>query len=130
MAKWWSRDRRPLGQGVIEYAVWLVVVIAALSVMSIYLKRGLSGGLRSAANALGGQYAPGRTASTFTVTESGRTTTTSTFVKDKEIQVEGQAVKVDVMETTTTIDPANPDTTGATGTQTVAAPTGTNLWDN
>jgi len=118
------------GQAVIEYAVWLVVVIAALSVMSIYLKRGLSGGFRSAANAFGGQYAPGHTAANFTLSESGTTTTTSTLVKDKELEVEGETVNVDVVESVTTIDPANPETTHATGTLTVEAPaTGGTIWN-
>ena len=118
------------GQSVIEYAMWLAVVIAALTVMQVYLKRAICGEYSSTAGSLGPQYAPQHTNSTTKTLESGASTTTSSLVRQKEIVVDGKAVKADVMDTTSTIDAANPQTSATQGSYTVDAPTGNNLWNN
>lgn len=46
------------GQTILEYAVVAVCVTAALISMMIYIKRGVSGGLKEAADNLGPQYHP------------------------------------------------------------------------
>ena len=50
------RSRR--GQSVIEYAVMIAVVIAALLVMQIYMKHGVSGKLRESTDQVGEQFTP------------------------------------------------------------------------
>ena len=109
------------GQTILDYTVLIVIMIAALLGMQIYLKRGVSGRLRSAADSLGGQYAPKHTTSTFTQTTSTRATTVSQLLKDQQIAGD----KVDVIDTVTTI---NNNTTSRTGTETVDK-LNDNLWE-
>ena len=46
------------GQSTLEYAVLATVVIGALLAMSVYMKRGLSGRLRTATEQVGDQFVP------------------------------------------------------------------------
>ena len=116
--------RRSRGQSTLEYAVLVAIVAGALIGMAVYMKRGMAGRLRSSADSVGEQYAPGQTTSNFNLTVSGKSTTTSVFQKNQNV---GNGTLADVMETTTTIDPANPETTTRTGSETVG-PLGTGLW--
>ena len=53
--------RAHFGQSLLEYAVSLAVVVAALVAMQIYVKRAFSGSLKAAADNAGQQYEPGNT---------------------------------------------------------------------
>jgi hypothetical protein len=50
--------RKRRGQATIEFAVLLVVVIAAFLVMQIYMKRGISGKIRESTDRVGEQFTP------------------------------------------------------------------------
>ena len=56
------------GQSTVEYAVLIVVVIAALLAMGIYMKRGTMGKLRESTNQIGEQFAPLGTTNDYTRT--------------------------------------------------------------
>ena len=47
------------GQSTLEYAVLVCVIIGALLTVQVYLKRGVQGRLRSAADDIGDQFSPG-----------------------------------------------------------------------
>jgi cytoskeletal protein RodZ len=49
------------GQSTLEYAVLIVVIIGALLTIQIYIKRGVQGRLKSAADDIGDQYSDGNT---------------------------------------------------------------------
>lgn len=49
------------GQSTLEYAVLIVVIIAALITMQVYLKRGIQGRVRESADQIGEAYSPGAT---------------------------------------------------------------------
>ena len=49
------------GQSTLEYAVLIVVIIGALLTIQIYIKRGVQGRLKSAADDVGDQYSDGNT---------------------------------------------------------------------
>lgn len=49
------------GQSTLEYAVLIVIIIAALLAMNQYIKRGLQGRLKSSADDIGDQFSPGNT---------------------------------------------------------------------
>ncbi len=51
--------RKIKGQSTVEYAVLIVVVIGALLAMQQYLKRGLSGSVKSSSDQIGEQFSPG-----------------------------------------------------------------------
>ncbi len=51
------------GQSTLEYAVLIVVIIAALIAMQVYLKRGIQGRVRESADQIGEQFSPGQTTS-------------------------------------------------------------------
>jgi len=51
------------GQSTLEYAVLIVVIIAALVAMQVYLKRGVQGRMRESADQIGEQFSPGYTVS-------------------------------------------------------------------
>ncbi len=53
--------RRMKGQSTLEYAVLIIIVIGALLSIQMYIKRGIQGRLRSAADDIGDQYDPGNT---------------------------------------------------------------------
>jgi Flp pilus assembly pilin Flp len=71
---------RQNGQSILEYAVITACIIAALVAMRIYIKRGISGGLKSAADQLGEQYDPGNTESDITIEQSSDIVTTVTTI--------------------------------------------------
>ena len=50
------RNRK--GQSVVEYAVMIAVVIAALLVMQIYMKHGIAGKIRESTDQVGEQFTP------------------------------------------------------------------------
>ena len=56
------------GQSTVEYAVLIVVVIAALLAMSIFMKRGVMGKARESTSQIGEQFDPFNTKNEFTRT--------------------------------------------------------------
>lgn len=46
------------GQSTLEYAILIAIVVAALLTVQTYVKRGLQGRARSAADDIGGQFSP------------------------------------------------------------------------
>lgn len=49
------------GQSTLEYAVLTVVIIGALLTIQVYIKRGVQGRLKTAADDIGDQYSDGNT---------------------------------------------------------------------
>ena len=49
------------GQSTLEYAILVIVVIAALLTISAYVKKGIQGRAKSATDDIGGQYEPNNT---------------------------------------------------------------------
>lgn len=49
------------GQSTLEYAVLVIIVIGALLSIQVYIKRGVQGRLKSAADDIGDQYSVGNT---------------------------------------------------------------------
>lgn len=56
------------GQGTLEYAIIIVVVVAALIAMQWYIKGGYQGKLKQASDEMGEQYSPTHVSSTYTTT--------------------------------------------------------------
>lgn len=108
------------GQSTVEYAVTIAAVIAALLGMQVYIKRGMSGRLRDAADSLGEQYAPKFTRTVITTREGGTTRTNSRLLRN----VRG----MDVLETRTVIDAADPQRTNRVTNEQVQ-PLSANLFD-
>ena len=65
------------GQSTLEYAVLIVVIIAALIAVQVYLKRGIQGRMRQSSDQIGEQFSPGYTTSN---------RITNTFSNSTEIQ--------------------------------------------
>ena len=63
------------GQSTLEYAILIIIIIGALLSIQVYIKRGIQGRLKSAADDIGDQFSPGNTNST-------KTTTTNSFSED------------------------------------------------
>jgi len=53
--------RKRKGQSSLELAIVIIIVIAALLSIQVYIKRGVQGRLRSAADDVGDQYSTGNT---------------------------------------------------------------------
>ena len=49
------------GQSTLEYAILIIVIIAALISIQVYIKRGVQGKLKSSADDIGDQFSPGNT---------------------------------------------------------------------
>lgn len=52
------------GQTTLEYAILIVIVIAALFTIQVYIKRGIQGRMKSATDDIGDQFSPGITTQT------------------------------------------------------------------
>ncbi len=65
--------RKIRGQSTLEYAILIIIIIGALLSIQVYIKRGVQGRLKSAADDIGEQYSPGNTNITSTVRSSSQT---------------------------------------------------------
>lgn len=91
---------KKIAQSTIEYTVVFSLIVAALFGMQVYLKRGMSGKMKSSADEIGGGffYSPGATQSTIRIdTTTG--TKSSSYVGDLEGSTD---YKVSVMDTNLT----------------------------
>ena len=70
--------RRKKGQSTLEYAVLIIIIIGALLSIQVYIKRGIQGRLKGAADDIGDQFSVGNTNVTQTMTTSSVTKDTFT----------------------------------------------------
>ena len=98
--------RRP-AQSTVEYAVLAAVVVGALLVMQIYMKRGFSGKLKESTDRVGGQFTPAT--ATYT-THQG-----TTGARDDETQATGWTKATIASESQTRSGQENPSNTGIAG---------------
>lgn len=77
MLRYLNKKRNNKGQSTLEYAVLIIIVIGALLSIQVYIKRGIQGRLKSAADDIGDQFSPGNT--NFTRTVTTRSETKDTF---------------------------------------------------
>lgn len=117
-----------LGQTLVEYAVVLACVIIALTVMGVYVKRGLSGGLRNSADSLGRQYDPLAISASITTTATGVSVSTTIRNTEEDGKVYSDTYTVTgpvaAYDTAGNVvipadDTRNPEVTTSTGTETV-----------
>ena len=54
-------NRRRKGQSTLEYAILIIIIMAALLSIQVYIKRGIQGRLKSARDDIGEQFSPGNT---------------------------------------------------------------------
>ena len=71
--------KKAKGQSTMEYAILIIIIIGALISIQVYIKRGVQGRLKSAADDIGEQFSPGNT-NWFTTTVS-KSNTRETFSK-------------------------------------------------
>jgi hypothetical protein len=71
--------RKAKGQSTLETAVLIMIVIGALLSIQVYIKRGVQGRLRSAADDIGDQYSAGNTNVMKTVTVTSNTTEKNSY---------------------------------------------------
>ncbi|MBI3601832.1 MAG: hypothetical protein HY209_02960 [Candidatus Omnitrophica bacterium] len=76
---------RHRGQSTLEYAVLIIIIIAALLSIQIYIKRGVQGRLKSSADDIGDQFSPGNT----NVLKAEKTKT----VESQQFGITGQGVQ-------------------------------------
>jgi len=84
------------GQSTLEYAVLTVIIIGALLSIQFYIKRGVQGRLKSAADDIGDQYSVGNT-------NVVKTTKTSSTTRDT-FGVDGQGVSNSALQGPETTD--------------------------
>jgi len=70
--------RRRSGQSVLEYTLLIAIVVAALLIMQVFVKRGFQGNLKESADKMGDQFSGGGTA-----TEQKRTLTGDQVIRDE-----------------------------------------------
>ena len=108
-------------QATLEYAVVIIVVVAALLAMQIYLKRSVQGRLRSEADQIGELYSPGHTTSTFTVSRDSEIVTSITTVENPTAQKtddDGKTFTYTQLDTTSVVTTKS-DTESRKGSETV-----------
>ncbi len=65
--------RKIKGQSTMEYAILIIIIIGALISIQVYIKRGVQGRLKSAADDIGEQFSPGNTNATIRTVSSSNT---------------------------------------------------------
>ncbi|MBI3617390.1 MAG: hypothetical protein HY210_04130 [Candidatus Omnitrophica bacterium] len=68
--------RRKKGQSTLEYAILIIIIIGALLSIQVYIKRGIQGRLKGAADDIGDQFSVGNTNVIKTMTTSSNTNET------------------------------------------------------
>ena len=95
------------GQSTLEYVVLVAVVIAALLAMRVYMKRGVSGKLKSSTDSIGAQYSPTEVTADWKISSSSvrqeQSTSTGVSTTTNVVQDENQTKSG---SETLTIDPA------------------------
>ncbi len=66
------------GQSTLEYAVLIILIIAALLTFQNYIKRGITGRLKSSTDDIGDQFSPGNTNAVIATKTSSNTKQTFT----------------------------------------------------
>ena len=84
--------RRP-AQSTVEYAVLAAVVVGALLVMQIYMKRGFSGKLKESTDRVGGQFTPATATYKLTSTVDGTRKATTTVIGETTSAIIGEEVQ-------------------------------------
>ncbi len=97
-----DKRKKKKGQTTLEYAILVIIIIAALISIQTYIKRGIQGRLRSAADDIGDQYSPGNT-NVVVRTVSKSTTLDRNFQGDSKSTL----VSDEVSNTTTNITIVN-----------------------
>ncbi|UCB56779.1 MAG: hypothetical protein JSV30_06195 [Candidatus Omnitrophota bacterium] len=108
-------------QTLLEYALVIACVAAALMAMQFYVKRAVQGRLRTAADQIGEQYEPGDVTGGFTVTVDRDITTN--VEPEQELIIEGEDGYATLRTDTFTKDEFE-----RTGTETLGA-FGSSLWE-
>ena len=62
-------------QGILEYSILFAILIAAMVVMQVYVKRAYQGRLKRESDSVGQQYSPGHTTSNSNVTTTANSVT-------------------------------------------------------
>jgi len=79
------------GQSILEYALLLCVVLAALLIMQVYIKRTYQGRIKADAESVGGQYSPDHTIS---LSETNTTSTSTTYTGGDFVTDNGSKVSI------------------------------------
>jgi len=61
MFKFFNNRKRKKGQSTLEYAILIIIILGALLSVQVYIKRGVQGRLKQAADDIGSQYSDGNT---------------------------------------------------------------------
>jgi uncharacterized protein (UPF0333 family) len=103
MLKYFNK-RRKRGQSTLEYAILIIIIIGALLSIQVYIKRGVQGRLKSAADDIGDQYSDGNTNVVKVMTTSSQTrdtfasgVTSSNLTKD---EITTDIMNSDILNTT------------------------------
>ena len=103
-------NKKRNGQSTVEYAVLILVIVAALVAIQVYMKRGVEGKMRDSSDRIGEQYSAGHMSSTETTTQTGAMGTTETFgvgTKGESVYTVTEPAKIDKQiteETTKKLD--------------------------
>lgn len=95
------------GQSTLEYAVLIVIIIAALLAMNQYIKRGLQGRLKSSTDDIGDQFSPGNTNVHKTITTASNTAELFGMTSAGTTSVGVQTTRLLAREVTTTNETSN-----------------------
>ncbi len=83
------------GQSTLEYAILIIIIIGSLLAIQVYIKRSVTGRLKSAADDIGDQYSVGNTNVVHKVTTGSQTR--DTFVSGvTRSQLEKEEITTDV----------------------------------
>jgi Flp pilus assembly pilin Flp len=95
MFKLMNKKRRQ-GQSTLEYAILIIIIIAALLSIQVYIKRGVQGRFKQAADDIGDQFSVGNTNVVHTTTTSSKTLDTFKLGVTESKQQEAEVTTEDL----------------------------------
>ena len=96
MLKYLNKKRQK-GQSTLEYAILIIIIIGALLSIQVYIKRGIQGRLKSAADDIGDQFSPGNMNSTKTTVTNSKSQDTFLVGVTKSVLL-GDEVTIDTLD--------------------------------
>jgi len=96
-----QKDFYRRGQGILEYSMVVICIVAGLLAMQYYIKRAIQGRVRQSADTIGEQYAPGHMDSQITITQKGTTTVKAEAIQGDDDDKFGMEIITNTDETQT-----------------------------
>ncbi|MCA9398115.1 MAG: hypothetical protein KC618_00070 [Candidatus Omnitrophica bacterium] len=104
MLTYLNKRRQKKGQSTLEYAILVIIIMGALLSIQVYIKRGVQGRWKKAADDIGDQFSPGNTNVVKVTTTYSKSTDTFTAGVTRSELLDDETTVVDANSTIMNIE--------------------------